>query len=137
MIHSIKAFIAQVKGAFLGIWLIGGVLTVLLYFATDHYYQHKLAQRTEVLIDQSVNLVKQRFEKYEYGLLSTRGAMLLSGDSAISRQRFNRYIASLNLVKEFPGARGFGLFAKYLLHKSGISYLERVLMVRRNLQFEP
>lgn len=45
-------------------------------------------------------------------MLSTRGAILISGVDSITRPSFNRYIASLNLGKEFPGARGFGFIRR-------------------------
>ena len=97
---------------FFSVWLIGCTLTLFLYFASIHYYKNKLQDRTEMLTEQAAELIQQRFKKYEYGLLSTRGAILIAGVDAISRQSFNRYIASLSLVKEFPGARGFGFIRR-------------------------
>lgn len=79
---------------------------------TDAYYKDKLMQRTENLTKEAVELVKNRFEKYEYGLLSTRGALLITEDSNTSRQKFERYITSLNMSKDFPGARGFGFIRR-------------------------
>ena len=97
---------------FLLIWSFACSLTVIAYFFTDNYYKEKLILRTETLIEQAVELVKTRFEKYEYGLLSTRGAILLAENSETSRKHFEQYISSLNLSKDFPGARGFGFIRR-------------------------
>ncbi|WP_268244297.1 CHASE domain-containing protein [Shewanella saliphila] len=97
---------------FLVIWLIGCVLTGGAYFITDSYYKKILIERTEIHIEQAVELVKTRFKKYEYGLLSTRSSILTSENGDINRQHFERYIASLDLAKYFTGARGFGFIRR-------------------------
>ena len=53
-----------------------------------------------------------RFELYERGLRGARGAILAAGPNELTREQFRRYVASRNLVKEFPGASGFGFIRR-------------------------
>ena len=103
---------SAIKNRFLWIWLVGSLLTASCYFASEYYYQSKAQEKAGFLLDQAVELVKIRFEKYEYGLLSTRGAMVIAGTNSISRNNFKRYVSSLNLENSFPGAKGVGFIRR-------------------------
>jgi PAS domain S-box-containing protein len=97
---------------FLVIWSIGCGLTISAYFLIDGYYKREITQRSEILIDQAVELIKARFQKYEYGLLSSRGVLLSSVNDDISQPDFERYVEAVNLDKDLPGARGLGFIRK-------------------------
>ncbi|MCT8985787.1 CHASE domain-containing protein [Shewanella phaeophyticola] len=94
------------------IWLIGCALMAGAYAIADSYYKNTLTERTEIHIQQAVELVKTRFKKYEYGLLSTRSAIQTTENHDITREHFERYIASLNVAKYYTGARGFGFIRR-------------------------
>ncbi|MDD8059596.1 CHASE domain-containing protein [Shewanella sp. ER-Te-42B-Light] len=109
---SLAAIMSPQFRIFLVIWLIGCVLTGGSYFITDNYFKNILTERTEIHIEQAVELVKTRFKKYEYGLLNTRSSILTAENGDINRQHFERYIASMDLAKYFTGARGFGFIRR-------------------------
>ena len=68
----------------------------------------RLASVTEAVLDS----LQERMRTYEFGLRGARGAVMAVGPESMSRARFQAYISSRDLQREFPGARGFGLIRK-------------------------
>jgi PAS domain S-box-containing protein len=97
-----------INSLIIGIWLVGIALTGLIYLSIANSQTEKLKQRTELLTQEAVELVKKRFELYESGLAGMRGAILAIGPDQITRPIFERYIRSRDMTGEYPGARGFG-----------------------------
>jgi len=74
-------------------------------------HQHNLQQardRFQQLTTHVAGELRQRLDVYEHGLRGARGAVIAAGGDAISRERFDRYSASRDYRREFPGVRGFG-----------------------------
>lgn len=90
------------------IWLLGALLTFLLAWFAQVRNKEFLQTRIDNLSQSVEQLVKKRFEQYEYGLLGLRGALLAVDIKQIKRLNFERYINSRDLPREFPGALGFG-----------------------------
>ena len=56
--------------------------------------------------------IGNRLRTYEYGLRGARGVVLGAGVDALTHQRFALYAQSLEIDREFPGARGFGFIRR-------------------------
>ena len=65
-----------------------------------------------------------RLRTYEYGLISTRGAVMTAGPHDLTRQKFLDYSRSLNLETYFPGSRGFG-FIRRVPRSEEAAFLDR------------
>ncbi len=59
-----------------------------------------------------------RINTYQYGLHATRGVILVAGEHNISRDTFSHYSMTLDIAKQFPGARGFGFIR--LVHEDQV-----------------
>ncbi len=106
-----KAVIWFVLVLFIGS-CISGISAWKLHIDNDkHVYDalHKIATHT---MDDVIELLKQ----YRYGLIDVRGIVVAEGEDGLSRDLFRRYILSMDLQNEFPGARGFGFIKR--IHKN-------------------
>ena len=94
--------------------LIVGALTISLFLG---YLQYKtnsndIQAHVDDLSQDVIDKFNLRFELYERGLVGARGAVLAVGPNELTREKFRRYVASRNLIKEFPGASGFGFIRR-------------------------
>lgn len=94
--------------------LIVGALTISLYLG---YLQYKtnsndIQAHVDDLSKDVIDKFNLRLELYERGLVGARGAVLAVGPNQLTREKFRRYVASRNLIKEFPGASGFGFIRR-------------------------
>ncbi|QBM17231.1 sensor histidine kinase RcsC [Marinobacter sp. JH2] len=62
--------------------------------------------------DQASLLIGERFESFEHGLRATRGALNAAGLESITRDRFKKFIDSIDVEREFPGTLGFGFIRR-------------------------
>ena len=63
-------------------------------------------------VESTVESVMTRLQLYQYGLRSTRGAIIAAGENGMTREIFHRYSQMRDVPKEFPGARGFGFIRR-------------------------
>lgn len=98
----------------ISIWfcILGISLSAIVSLWLKHENQQTIMQQTEATLTSVIELVKKRFELYEYGLLGTRGAVVVANQQAITRENFTLYINSRNMSAEFPGALGFGFIKR-------------------------
>ena len=68
--------------------------------------------------------IRERFSLYQYGLRSTKGVILATGENSISRRQFVQYSQVRDIDTEFPGARGFG-FIRRVDVSDEAAFLER------------
>lgn len=94
------------------VFVLGVFLSALTYFGLQRHEQSVLQRRVETLTASAENLVRQRFDLYQYGLRGMRGAVLAAGVDRFNRTAFDAYAASRDTHEEFPGARGFGVIRK-------------------------
>lgn len=87
-------------------------LTVLLAFLVHERNQAALQDRTKAAALIAKQNIIDSFERYEYGLNSTRSALILQGLDQINRDSFETYVASRDFISEFPGSRGFGFIKR-------------------------
>lgn len=84
------------------------LITGVLHHSNQERVQSALANATE----RAADAVVKRIELYQYGLRGARGAVLASGENAISREGFLNYSKTRDVAQEFPGARGFGFIRR-------------------------
>ena len=54
----------------------------------------------------------ERLKLFEYGLRGARGALVAAGVDRMNRETFRAYHESLDIDREYPGARGFGFIRR-------------------------
>jgi len=91
-------------------WAAGVLLAALgaaAWTQADHEarVQERLQSESALLAQR----LSDRLRQIEYGLAGARGAVMAGGGEAITHRGFEAYLASRDLPREFPGARGFGL----------------------------
>lgn len=96
----------------LWVWLAGLVLSACLAWWAHDNNQRLYATRLDALSDEVAELVSQRFGLYEYGLRGARGAVVAAGGTNVTREVFTAYMATRDMAREFPGARGFGFIRR-------------------------
>lgn len=84
------------------------LITGVLQYKNQELVQNALVNATE----RAADAVAKRIELYQYGLRGARGAVLASGENAISREGFLNYSKTRDVSQEFPGARGFGFIRR-------------------------
>jgi len=97
------------------VWLVFGAALLVslgLCWWLHLHNQTLYAQRLNALTDSIEERVRERVGLYEYGLRGARGAVVAAGGTSVSREVFAAYMASRDLAREFPGARGFGFIRK-------------------------
>ncbi|HEY1058176.1 MAG TPA: CHASE domain-containing protein [Limnobacter sp.] len=97
-------------------WLaLAGVLLVcaLLSILAVHRFQSVNNERLTEFFDTEFSDVsvgiKERIGLYEYGIRGVRGMLVALEPGEYSLWSFRNYMATRDLEREFPGARGFGL----------------------------
>lgn len=108
---SVRSPHAALRWALL-LWLASLLLSALLVWSVHAANQRLLAHRLAALGDEMATLVSQRFGLYEYGLRGARGAVVAAGGATVSRDVFAAYMATRDMAREFPGARGFGFIRR-------------------------
>ncbi|MDH5540200.1 MAG: CHASE domain-containing protein, partial [Rhizobacter sp.] len=56
--------------------------------------------------------VATRMRIYEDGLRATRGAFVAAGEESLERRHFRDFSVTLDIDREYPGARGFGIIRR-------------------------
>lgn len=108
-------FIKLNQYGFTALWFLlsmGLLMTFLSAWVLDYHNKHTIKIYTDGLADKTETLIKERFQQFEYGLRSTRGAIASVGVDKLSREQFERYTNSLDINNEFPGALGFGFIRR-------------------------
>jgi CHASE1-domain containing sensor protein len=88
------------------------VLSLSLSLWINYDNKQYVKEQTAAFTHKVGDLVKKRFELYEFGLLGARGAILVANQQQLTRSSFELYTESRNKDKEFPGALGFGFIKR-------------------------
>lgn len=87
---------------------VGALFTTLMVVRQERnnaaFVDGRFATESRELAD----AIHERFALYEYGLRAARGVIQQAGEHGITPEAFRLYMASRDLDREFPGARGFG-----------------------------
>lgn len=83
-----------------------------LSLSAAHYQEREnhqvLQQRLERILGKAADGIAERIQNYRNVLRGLRGMLLVAGPDAITQEQVARYLANIDVVHEFPGARGFG-----------------------------
>ncbi|MBK6850202.1 MAG: PAS domain S-box protein [Burkholderiales bacterium] len=66
-------------------------------------------QRFDEVVARNASLLDERLHDYEFGVRSTRGAVIAGGGEPVNCNHFYAYAESRELAREFPGARSIGV----------------------------
>jgi PAS domain S-box-containing protein len=96
-----------VKRGFAVLFL-GLIISAALAWVVNERNSAKINKSLQTASEQISYQVLSRITLYQYGLRGARGMIVTAGENEVSREAFARYIATREVDKEFPGARGFG-----------------------------
>ncbi len=77
--------------------------------------QHHVGEREtqfDFLVHRATDQLSNRLLAYEAGLRGIRGLAIGSGADQLTRRKFHEYMASRNMLTEFPGALGYGFIRR-------------------------
>uniref|UniRef100_UPI001F1A5C70 CHASE domain-containing protein n=2 Tax=Xanthomonas TaxID=338 RepID=UPI001F1A5C70 len=94
--------------AALAVLAVGLLAALLIAHGVQQRNRAQAQARFDQLASHVASDLRQRLDMYEHGLRGARGAVIAAGGEHISRERFARYSASRDYLREFPGVRGFG-----------------------------
>lgn len=92
--------------------LMGLLLTLAAIFFSASLNERYIRQSVIKNADPQFTAVIEKINRYRYGLYEARTAVLSSGGRNVAREGFTEFAQSLDLSKDFPGARGFGFIRK-------------------------
>lgn len=92
--------------------LIGLLLTLVSAYLLHDQQQDFVHQKMSQEIEEASRKIQNRMGLYVYGLLGLRGA-LLAQQNAMDYQAFQRYSASRDIEREFPGMLGYGFIKRF------------------------
>ncbi|HZX31410.1 MAG TPA: CHASE domain-containing protein [Rhodocyclaceae bacterium] len=98
-------------------------LTALTWHGANRDIQRETRTRFEDRVDEIVSAIQARMQAQEQVLLGARGLFDASGE--VSREEWRRYVAALQLARNYPGIRGLG-FAQYLLPEQLKGHIRQV-----------
>jgi CHASE1-domain containing sensor protein len=94
------------------VWGLGVLLSLGLGWSTQQDNRSVAERRLEEAASSVAQHVVDRITLYEHGLRGTRGAIMAAGGEGVTRSEFEAYVASREMRREFPGARGFGFIRR-------------------------
>jgi two-component system, sensor histidine kinase and response regulator len=89
---------------------VGLTVTAWLSFALHNYQSQRLQARFDSEVNRVSDDIARRFQTPVYGLMGARSIYAVNG--SVDRAAFQRYVASRNLEREFPGVRGIGFIER-------------------------
>ncbi len=101
----------QIRAA-LSVFALGLLLTAAVAWRVASQHEDALRARFQERVNAAAESIKERIERYQFGLRGARGALVAMGEDNIRRPAFVRYMLSRDMALEFPGARGFGFIRR-------------------------
>ncbi|SMC20356.1 PAS domain S-box-containing protein [Andreprevotia lacus DSM 23236] len=105
--HRQPAIYAALATLLIGLLISAGIAGLRMR-SNEAEIQQAATEQAGVLLDQ----ISQRLTVYQYGLRGARGAVISTGEQALTRETFARYSRTRDVELEFPGARGFGFIRR-------------------------
>ncbi len=116
MANTIRRWVVAIVGSPLAASLIVFVFGLVVAILAGSYLESSLRKeqirRFDDLAQRAAGQLQARMQTYVYGLRGVRGAILGAGVDGINRSNFRDYMASRDLAREFPGARGYGFIRR-------------------------
>ncbi|MCQ8896772.1 CHASE domain-containing protein [Limnobacter humi] len=92
-----------------GVLLVCAVLSILAVHRFQSVNNERQTDFFETEFGDVSAGIQERIGLYEYGVRGVRGMLVAQAPGQYSLQSFRNYMATRDLEREFPGARGFGL----------------------------
>ncbi len=109
-LFSKKAFFYNKATVFLVI-IFSILLAALIWSAAKNYHNSLAAQKFEDSVNENIDMIQHRMQKYENILQS--GIGFFYGSKHVSRQQWYDFIKTIDIKKNYPGMQGIG-FSKML-----------------------
>ncbi|MEO6698069.1 MAG: PAS domain S-box protein [Paraperlucidibaca sp.] len=94
--------------------LLGAILSLSASYLTFSNQESLRYSRLEQLSNQSADEITRHMNQYVYGLRGLRGAVQ-AANGHFSQSAFDRYKATQNIVRDFPGMLGYGVIQRLAL----------------------
>ncbi|KAA0987336.1 PAS domain S-box protein [Pseudomonas sp. ANT_J12] len=92
--------------------VVGLGASILGGWALERTNEQQTQEAIIAATEEAADVVLARLNLYQYGLRGARGALLTAGENGISREVFDRYNQTRDLVAEFPGASALGFIRR-------------------------
>lgn len=89
--------------------LVSSIVSLLAFAFFNHVNHVYLHQALDQFAKVMSNEIKTRMTLYQYGLRGLSGSVETVGIEQYNRVYYRRYITTRDVLREFPGARGFGV----------------------------
>ncbi|RNM06348.1 PAS domain S-box protein [Dickeya undicola] len=100
--------------------MLTALIGYVVHQVNEQRIQHAVASSASPIFDSVID----KINRYRYGLMETRSAVLAGGGEEIKPQGFHQYGLTLDLARDFPGAGGFGFIRR--VPRAGLAdYLAR------------
>lgn len=96
----------KTEGAAYSVLIVSLSITLGSWYSAERSLQQDIQTYFDFRVNQLLATVENRIETYQQILHGARG--LFAASTAVERSEFQRYIASLNLAKRYPGIQGVG-----------------------------
>ncbi|MGG7602960.1 response regulator [Massilia sp. BKSP1R2A-1] len=103
---------------------LGAILSVAAAQYQERDNRQVLERRLQRILDSAANGVGERLQNYRNVLRGMRGLLQVTGPDRTTQPQLAGYLANIDVVHEFPGARGFG-FVRRVPEAEEVAYLAR------------
>ncbi|WP_091817904.1 CHASE domain-containing protein [Marinobacter mobilis] len=74
--------------------------------------RQQIDEHVSLLVEKAGASITESFERFEYGLRATRGAIIAAGLETLNRQKFENFVETIDVARNFTGALGFGFIRR-------------------------
>ncbi len=96
----------------ISIFVIGLLLSAASAYIVNQHNHQRIKDAVIAAANEASSAIMDRLSIYQYGLSSTRGAVLASGYQNLTQEIFRRSSLTHDINTKFPGARGFGFIER-------------------------
>ena len=107
----------------IGIFLLGALLTALLWSDSSRQTTHKAGAEFDAKVQRVLDRIATRVTAHEQVLRGVVG--LFNGSSEVRREDFRNYVSSLRLEERYPGIQGVG-FSLLVPAAGKAAHIERI-----------
>ncbi|MEN0108720.1 MAG: CHASE domain-containing protein, partial [Pseudomonas sp.] len=93
-------------------FVFGAAISAAAAWDTQYSNERMTTKALAMELQETADAVVQRIELYQFGLRGLRGAIQAVEVQGMTLEAFQRYSATRDIPREFPGARGFGYIAR-------------------------
>jgi len=109
-IFARKAFVYN-KATFFLVILFSILVAAVIWFMAQSHHQSIAAQKFEDSVNENMDMIKHRMQKYENILQS--GIGFFQGSEYVNRKKWHDFVEAIDIKKNYPGMQGIG-FSKMI-----------------------